>query len=85
MQMASDLKDLEKRLNADTDLRDKFIKNPVTFLKGEGITLPPAQAKALSAAIAKVKIPKATAGKAARSVRISITITISIGKAAAKK
>jgi hypothetical protein len=82
MQMASDLKDLEKRLNSDTALRDKFIKNPVSFLRGEGITLPAEQAKQLSAAIAKVKIPKDTAGKKARPVRITITITVRIGKVA---
>ena len=78
--MASDLRDLEKRLNADTAARDEFIKNPVKFLKAEGVSLTPAQGREVADAIAKVKIPKAVAGQKARAIKIIIKISVGIAK-----
>lgn len=80
--MASDLKDLEKRLNTDTAARDEFIKNPVKYLKAEGVSLTPVQGRDVAAAIAKVKVPKAVPGTKARAVKIIIGISVGVKKAA---
>ena len=74
-----DFKDLENRLNANTDLRDRFIKNPAAVLRGEGINLTAAQGRELTAAIAKVKVPRTTGVKGAKPIRIIIKISVGIG------
>lgn len=77
-----DLKDLEKRLNEDPKLAEKFIKNPVATLKSEGITLSPAMARDLNSFIETSQTPtKAKAAKrgtvlAAPNISIMISIKI---------
>lgn len=79
--MASDLKDLEKRLNSDTGLRDKFVKNPASLLRAEGFSLSADQSKELASAISKVSIPKPPpAGQKAARIKIIIKIGIGIAK-----
>jgi hypothetical protein len=81
----TDLKDLEKRLNSDTKLRDSFTKDPVKFLQAEGVTLTADEGKQLKADVAKATTPAALAkGTLARPVRIIIRISIGIATDAVK-
>ena len=74
----TDLKDLEKRLNDDPKLAEKFLKNPVATLKAEGITLSPEMARDLNSFIETSQTTtKPKAGELARP-RISISISIRI-------
>ncbi|HXH38979.1 MAG TPA: hypothetical protein VNN08_10150 [Thermoanaerobaculia bacterium] len=78
--MATNLKDLETRLNSDATLRSKFTKDPVKFLQGEGVTLTAAEGTQLKADVAKATTPApiARGGTAARPIRISIGIRVII-------
>lgn len=77
--MADNLKRLEKRLNTDEDLRNKFIKNPARFLRAEGISVTPAQSSEIKAEITKLKLPRPEAVQR-RRIRIIIKISVGIGK-----
>ena len=56
-----DLGELEKRLNKDSELQKKFLKNPVKFLADEGLKLSTQMAKRLRASMSKMKGKKAPA------------------------
>jgi len=70
------LKDLETRLNRDTALRSRFLKDPVGVLKAEGIELTPTMAKSVKEQFKDLQVPKLD--KLAQRPRIGIRITITI-------
>jgi hypothetical protein len=76
---SNDLASLQKRLNDDPKLVDKFLKDPVKTLKGEGLSLTPEMAKDLKNMVSASKTPKDKLGTA---LRTRIIIKIGIGVAA---
>jgi hypothetical protein len=76
----ADLKDLEKRLNSDPELREQFLKNPSRILKEEGLPLTAAQNKELKEELARTKTaPPTGRGAAGAKAKIRISIKISVG------
>jgi hypothetical protein len=75
----ANLADLQKRLNSDPELTNKFLKDPVATLKGEGVAVDPAMAKELKSL---VQTSKGTRPADAALSRIGIRIIIKIGVAA---
>jgi hypothetical protein len=49
------LEDLEKRLNSDTNLRDRFFADPVGILRSQGLVLSLQQQRALRDAVFRLK------------------------------
>jgi hypothetical protein len=74
--MATNLGDLQKRLNKDPNLNAKFIKDPVGTLRSEGVALDPDMAKELKSLISKAKTTRAS--DLALRARIRIIIKIGI-------
>jgi hypothetical protein len=80
----ADLKDLQKRLNDDPKLAQKFLKDPVATLKSEGITLAPEMAQELKGFMDTSETPKKAGGAKNAAVsearpRIKISIGIKVG------
>jgi hypothetical protein len=80
----ADLKDLQKRLNEDPKLAQKFLKDPVATLKAEGITLAPDMAQDLKSFMdtsgsSKTKADAVTSGAVEARPRIKISIGIKVG------
>jgi hypothetical protein len=49
------LEELEKRLNSDTNLRDRFFADPVGILLSHGLVLSPQQQRAVRDAVLKLR------------------------------
>jgi hypothetical protein len=75
----ADLKDLQKRLNEDPKLAQKFLKDPVATLKSEGITLAPEMAQELKGFMDTSGTSKTKASAAITEVEARPRIKISIG------
>ena len=61
------LEDLEKRLNSDANLRDRFFADPVGVLRTHGLLLSPQQERAVRDAVFKLRttgqhVPGASVG-----------------------
>lgn len=81
--MAYNLADLEKRLNSDNDLRDKFLDDPVQTLADEGLTLSEEMKNNLKRFVDDIKSPKPQASGSSVSQKGAIRdvgVGISIGK-----
>lgn len=75
------LGDLQKRLNEDPKVLEKFLRDPVAVLKSEGITLSPDMAKDLKDFVQKSKAPNkkdAAIGPSGAPLRSKLGISIRI-------
>lgn len=80
----ADLKDLEKRLNADPELRQAFVNNPAKHLKAEGVPITAAQTRELKAELTKLKLKPADLELKRARVRIIIKIGIGVSRTASR-
>lgn len=74
-----DLRAIEKRLNSDADARAAFLKNPVTYMSGQGVDLSPKAKTDLKNLVQDMKqSPRLAEGAAIRRPGITIMISIRI-------
>jgi hypothetical protein len=75
-----DLTIIEQKLNTDADARAAFLKNPVAYMTGQGVSLNPKAKADLKTLVADMKkSPRFVQGTAqARRLGIGISISISI-------
>jgi hypothetical protein len=76
---ASQLKDIQKRLNEDTRLRNRFLKDPAAVLRQQGVTLEADKAKKLNEYTRALTAPQAEVfGAELLRIRIGVNVRIRI-------
>ena len=63
---------LETRLNSDAQIRQEFLKDPIGFLRKEGLLLSPEQERHLRQAVGKLQASKPGVGGASIKEKIGI-------------
>jgi len=63
---------LETRLNSDSQIRQEFLKDPIGFLRKEGLLLSAEQERHLRQAVGKLQAPKPGVGGASIKEKIGI-------------
>jgi len=78
MATSKEIQSLERRLNADSKLQSEFLKDPVTVLKREGITMTADAAKAVKAQFTELQLQKIPKIPELAKPKIGITIKITV-------
>jgi hypothetical protein len=74
-----DLKAIEKKLNTSAESRAAFLKNPVTYMTGQGVDLSPKAKTDLKTLVTEMKAsPRFVEGATRVRPGIGVSITISI-------
>lgn len=82
---APSLSGLQKRLNKDTRLRSRFLKDPAAVLRAEGISLPEEKAASLERFTREVTAPArevrvdSIRSRAAGLARTEVEVVVSVG------